>query len=181
MFEDLSRRDIDDQSAIIQMLDSKLSAAECSEEVHLCFIDKIIILALETIMRLLLDDNDDIPRRNPWRLVALSVERDGLSTLHALVDMHLQNLLLLDRLLSAAMLALVLVVDDLAGSIAVIARLLKLLHHGTNLTERDLDTLTLAVRALFYSTLLSATTVAFLADATASESKFCCLSLVNIF
>lgn len=142
--DDFSRNNGDVQSALIEVLNGELSTAKGGQEVDLGLAEEVITLALEPGVLLLLDNNDDISRLNSRSLIALSLETNLLTRLHSFVNVDLEHLALRDRLLAVALLALVLGVDDLSSGVAVVARLLDLLHHGTKLTEHDLDTLTAA-------------------------------------
>jgi hypothetical protein len=55
-------------------------------------------------------------------------------------------------------------VHHLAGTLALVTRLLDLLHHRTKLAEHDLDTLPAARRAGLDGTLLPSSSLAGLAD-----------------
>ena len=72
-------------------------------------------------------------------LITLSAESDLLSVLHALVDLHLQNLPLPVDLPAVALLAAQLGVDPFALALALGAHRLDLLHHaGAELLNPDL-------------------------------------------
>ena len=102
--------------------------------------EQILSLALKHGVLLLVKHNDDVARRQPRLLVALAVERDALTILHALVNVHLQNLSLGHDLLSIARLALVLLLDHLTRALALVAVALDLLHHaGRKLAQLNLN------------------------------------------
>jgi len=67
-------------------------------------------------MRLLLDNDDNISWCNAWGLVTLATEGDRLAAFHALVDVHLERLLLRYSLATVTGLASVLLVDNLSRS-----------------------------------------------------------------
>lgn len=73
-------------------------------------------------MGLLLDLDDNIARLNAWVLISLTVKDVLFSVWRALVNGDIKDLLLLDDFLTLACLALVLLVDNLALALAVIAR-----------------------------------------------------------
>ena len=97
-------------------------------------------------------------------MIALAGEFDLLTALHALVDVHLQHLPLRDGLLAMASLAPVLGVHHLAGTLTLVTGLLYLLHHRTQLSKGDLDTLTTAAGAGLHGALLAASTFTAFAD-----------------
>lgn len=130
----------------------------------------------------LLDDlNDDIARAGARGLIALAMESDGLAALHALVDMNLQHLLLTQSLASVAGLALVLVVDHLTGTRALVACTLQLLDHGTHLAQGDTNATTRATITSPYRTLFAALAIALGANDVSCKRKLGRLSLVKVF
>jgi hypothetical protein len=142
------------------VLDSKLATRKRSEQVDLDLGEQVRVFPLEPVVWFLLDDDDDIPGGNTWRLVALTAERDRLAALHTLVDVDLEHLLLRDDLLAIARLALVLVVDNLARTRALVARLLDLLNHRPHLAHHNPDTAPATALALAHGTLLATFAVA---------------------
>ena len=162
------------------MLDGELTTAQRCQQVDLLFEEQVVLLPPKPLVRLLLDDDDNVPWGDTWRLVALPTERDRLASTHALVDVDLQHLLLRDDLAAIAGLALVFVVDDLARTTALVARLLELLDHRAHLAQRDLDTATGTGRALPNSTLFAALPTALGTDDIASECELRCLALVEV-
>jgi hypothetical protein len=113
ILDDLTRNEGDNENPVIEVLDSKLTATESSQEVNLYRGNKVVVLSLESIVRLLLNDDNDVAWLCAWRLIALAVEGDGLAALHPLVDMYLQDLLLGDDLLALAVGTPIFGVDDL--------------------------------------------------------------------
>lgn len=126
------------------MLDRKLASTESGKQVDLDLRNEVVLVSLEPLVRLLLDHDNHVPRRNTRRLIALSRELNRLPSLHALVDMHLQHLLLRNDLARITSLALVFMVDDLSRTRAFVARRLELLDHRAHLAKRNLDTATMA-------------------------------------
>lgn len=162
------------------MLDSELTAAQRRQQIHLLLVEQIVLLALETVVGLLLDDDDNISWCDTWRLVALAAESDSLAATHALVDVDLEHFLLRDDLAATASLALVLVVDDLASPAALVARLLELLNHRAHLAESDLDTTAGAGITCLDGTLFSTFAVALDTNDVAGEGELCRLALVEV-
>src|SRR6266404_238578 len=146
------------------MPNCELSTPKRHEKVNLDIDDEVIVIALEPIVWLFFDDNDDIPRNHPRSLVTLAGEDDRLASLHAFVNMDLEHLLLRNHLARVAVLALIAMVDNLASSGTFITRLLQLLDHGTHLTQRNAHATTLARPAWPDSTLLAALAVALWTD-----------------
>ena len=160
------------------MFYGELSTSECTQEIDFDFGPQIVFLPLESFMWLLFDDNDHIPRNRVRRLVALTRESDVLTTSHPLVNVDLEHLLLLNSLLAGACFASVFVVDNLALTAAVAARLLNLLNHRTHLANDHPNTATTARGALLDSAFLPAMTIALRANNIASESELRSLALV---
>lgn len=163
------------------MLDCKLAATERSEQVDLDLYEEVVTLPLESIVRLLLDDDDNISGCYTGCLVTLAMELNGLTALHALVDVYLEHLLLAGDFLSVTRLALVFVVDDLACTRALIAGLLHLLDHRAHLAQGDAHATTGASGTRLDGALLAALSVAFRADDVASECELGGFALVKIF
>ncbi|KAI3475524.1 hypothetical protein L1887_63081 [Cichorium endivia] len=154
-----------------KVLDEDLAAGERCEQVDLDVNVEVVLPALEARVWLFVDDDDDVAGDGVGRLVGLFLEGDVLAVLHALVDAHLEHLALLVDLFAVALLAAVLCVDDLAVALALWAGLLHLLHHGTELSEHDLDTLAVASAARLYGALLAAAAVALFAEDVLLERK----------
>ena len=130
------------KSSFVEVHDREGTSSESGKKINFDFAEKVVSLALEQLVRLLLDHNDDISRFDSRCLIRLSVESDRLALLHSSVDVNLEYLSLVDNLLSVAVLASILRVDDFSLSVTIVARLLDLLNHGTELTKNDLDSLT---------------------------------------
>ena len=128
--------------SLVQVFNSELSTSQSGEQVDLGLAEQVVALSLESRVRLLLEHNNDVSGDNTWSLVGFALELDLLARLHSFVDVDLENLSLRVGLLSVALLAPVLGVHHLSGSLALVTRLLDLLHHRAELSEHDLDTLT---------------------------------------
>lgn len=151
----------DDQRSIIEMFDSNFATAKGSEKINVKFSDEVVLLALEAFMGLLVNDNDDVSRLYIRGLVTLSVENDGLTAFHALVYVHLENLLLREDLLTLAITATILGVYDFAGTITFVARGLHLLDHRAHLANNELDTTSVTSATRPHGTFLATTTITF--------------------
>ena len=120
-----------DERAAVQMADDELEAAQSLRDVERVRHEEVVVVACEHVVLGLLEDDDEVTGLDAARLgVALAAEGDLLAVLHALVDGHLELLLVLDGLLAHALLAAVLLVDDLALAGAIAAHRLDLLHHA---------------------------------------------------
>ena len=162
------------------MLDRELATCQGGEEVDFLLVEQVVFLAFEAVVRLLLDNNDHIAGGDARRLVALPTEVDGLAAAHALVDVHLEHLLLGHDLATIARLALVFVVDDLARARAVVARLLHLLDHRAHLSDDDAHTTPAAGCARAHRALLATLPTALDTDDIARERELRCLALVEV-
>lgn len=120
--DNFARGNLDYKSAIVEVLDRKLSSSQGSEKVNFLHKDEVVAISAEALVRLLHNDNDNISRFGIGRLVALASEGDCLVALHTFVDMNFKDLLLLLGLASVAFGTPVLEVDDLARAGAVVAR-----------------------------------------------------------
>lgn len=162
------------------MLDVDGATSERGQEVDLCLVVKVVALALEARVRLLLNLKLHITRLDAGHLVTLSSEVDLGAALHTLVDVNVQHLALDDGLLAGALLALVLVADLLTLAVAVGADSLESLDHGAHLAHHGLHTLALAALASLHGTLLTATALTLGADDALLQSKLRNLAAVNV-
>lgn len=132
-------------------------------------------------MWLLLDNNDDITSLRTWELISLAVEVVGLPIGCTFVNISINNLLFLDDFFTKASLASILLINNLALSIAGVARLSglgvvawsELLHLGDHTTA-------LAGGALSDSTVLATLAFTLDADTLAVDSNLGLLSIVDI-
>ena len=176
----LAGDDVDGQPSLVEVLDVDLATGKGGQEVDFAVVEQIVALALETSVRLLLNLEDDIARLNTRELVALATELDLVAALDATVDVDVEDLALDDGLLSVALLAPVLVADDLTLSLAIRADCLETLDHRTHLPHHVLHTATIAASALLDGTLLAADTVALGTEDRLLESELGDLSAVDI-
>jgi hypothetical protein len=177
----LARVDLDPQDPVVQMLDVELSSSQSRQQVDLGLDDQVVPVPLEPRVFLLLDNKDNITRLDTRSLITLAGELDLVSALHTLVDVNLEDLALLRRLLGVTRPTLVLGVHNLSGSVTFTTGLLDLLDHRSELTQVNLDTLSLTPATLLDGTLLSTESVAGLADGRFGEGELLDLSLVKIF
>jgi len=178
--DDLAGQDLNSQPALIEMLDVNSATSERSQKVDLGVEVKVVALALEARVGLLLNLKLHITRLDSRHLVALTPKVDLGTALHALVDVDVKHLTLDDGLLARAVLALVLLAHLLALTIAVGADSLEALDHGTHLAHHGLHTLALAALASLDCTLLTTTAVALGANDALLECKLGNLAAVNV-
>lgn len=180
VLNDFSRHYCNHESAVVEMLDDKLASSERSEEVKLNLINEIVILALESVMRLLLHNDHHVSWLSAWCLITFPSKGDGLAILHSFVDVDLQKFLLWYRLLAFASSAPVASVDDFSGPRTLVTGGLHLLNHGTHLTQSNADTTSIASMTSLDSTVLAALSFTFRADNVSSESELGDFALVEV-
>lgn len=178
MLNDFPRDHIHDKCPVIQVLNRKLTASQRRKDIDLHFSVKVVLRSLESFVRFLFHNDDDIAWFNIWCLVALAREGDMLATLHPLIDVHLKELLLGDHLLAHASFTPVPGVDDFAITIALVTRLLHLLDHRTKLSEDSLNAHAVTATTLPHSTFLAALAVTFGTDNMSSKSELRSFALV---
>lgn len=179
--DNLSRDNGNVQSMLIKMLNGKVTTGQSSEKVNLGIVEQIVTLPLESRVRLLFDNDDNITRDSTRLLVGFASKLDLLTTLHTLVDVNFKHLSFLGGLLAATGLTSVLGVHHLTSTLTLGTGLLDLLHHRAKLTEHDLDTSTLTAGTGLNSTLLATSAITGLADNRLGESELLDLALVEIF
>jgi len=131
-------------------------------------------------VRLLLNLEDDITGHHTGHLVTLAAELDLVAVAHALVDVNVQHLAFHDGLLAVALLAAVLVADNLALTVTIGADSLEALDHGTHLAHHSLHTATTAACALLDGALLTAAAITAGTDDRFLERQFGHLAAVNV-
>lgn len=85
------------------MFNSKSTATKSSQQVDLDLYNEIVVLTLESFVRLFFNHDDNVSSLRVGRLITFAMESDCLTTLHTLVDVDLQELLLLQCLLALAL------------------------------------------------------------------------------
>lgn len=162
------------------MLNADRATGQSREEVNLSMVEEIIVLALESLVRLLLNFEHHITGEDAGELVTLASELDLVAVLYAAVDVDVQDFALDGRLLSIATLAAILFPDHLTLTLAVRADCLEPLDHRTHLPHHCLHTGTTAARALAHGTLFSTTTVTCRADDRFLQGQLGNLASVDI-
>mmetsp|Transcript_26906 Transcript_26906/g.83239 ORF Transcript_26906/g.83239 Transcript_26906/m.83239 type:complete len:370 (+) Transcript_26906:217-1326(+) len=169
-----ARRRRDAERAAVEVLHDALEAGEGLGEGDGALDEQVVALAGERVVGLLVENDDDVTREPHARdLVALARERDVIATLRAALDVDLEDLLLLDRLLAVARLAAVLGPEARALAVAVAALHLHLLDEArAELAGDELDAAPLALVALGVDTrLVGAAAVARRAEAVARDGE----------
>lgn len=162
------------------MLNKDGTSSERSHEVDLAVVEKVVVLAGEAGVGLLLNFEDNVTGHDAGGLITLTTELDTSAALDTTVDVDVQYLSVDNRLLSVAPLAAILVLDKLALTVTVGASSLETLNHGTHLAHHRLHTVTITTRAALDGALLASTTLALGADDGALERKLGDLAAVDI-
>jgi hypothetical protein len=178
--DNLASGDVDGQPPVIEVLNVDGTTGKRGQQVDLGLVEQVVTLALETGVRLLLDLEDNITGHNTGHLVTLAAELDLVAVAHTLVDVNVQHLALHDGLLTVALLATVLVADDLALTVTVGADGLEALDHGTHLAHHGLHTATVAACALLDGALLTSAAITAGTDNGLLERQFRHLAAVNV-
>lgn len=144
-------------------------------------VEKVIILPLESGVRLLFDFKDDVSRKNARHLVTFSPELDLVAVLDTFVDVNVENLALDDSLLAVAFLAAILFSDDLTLTLAVRTDGLEALDHRAHLAHHRLHTRPIAARTRSDRALFTTASFTTRADDRLLESQFRHLAAVDIF
>lgn len=172
--------DLNAQPPVVEVLDEDGTASEGSDEVELALVMQIVALAVEARVGLLLDLEDDITGFYSRGLVTVAAELDLGAAADAAVDVDVQHLPVNHGLLAVALLAPVLVLDDLALAVAVRAHGLEPLDHGTHLAHHGLHTVAITATAALHGALLAADTGALGADDGSLERQLGDLALVDV-
>lgn len=163
------------------MLDVNGTTAQSSEQIDVALVEQVVILALETGMRFLLNFKLNITRESTGYLITLSTEIDLVSGLDTTVNGDVKDLPLNDSLLATAALATVALADRLSFTIAILANSLEALDHGAHLAHHSSHTRTVARSASLDGSLLSSTSIALWANNRLLEGEFRNLSAIDIF
>jgi hypothetical protein len=177
----LARNDIDGQPPLVEVLDVELATGEGGQEVDLAMEEKVVALALETRVGLLLDLEDNIAGLDARKLITFATELDLVAALDTTVNVNMEDLPLDDSLLAVALLAPVLVADDFALSLTVGADSLETLDHRAHLPHHVLHTAAIAACAFLDSTLLTTDTMALRADDGLLKSELGDLAAIDVF
>lgn len=164
MGDSLAREDVNAEPSVIEVLNEDGATSESSYELDIAVVKKVIVLASEASMGLLLDLEDDITSLNAGCLITLAAELDLGAAADTLVDVDMEDLAVDNGLLAVALLAAVLLLNDLTVSVAVGADSLEALDHGTHLAHHSLHTVAVAAGASLHGALFTTEAVALGAD-----------------
>lgn len=129
----------DEQFPAVELRDDQVEATQRLGQANGVGHDEVVTRALELVVRLGLQHDNDIAWLDARLLVTLAAQVDLLAVAHALVDVHLDHLGLVVDLLASARRAPVLLGDDLTLPSAVGTDGLDLLSHaGAELPEGHL-------------------------------------------
>lgn len=176
----LARENVNAQPSIIEVLDVYGATGKCSDEFDLATVKEIVLFPDEARVGLLLDLEHDVAGLDSRGLVALALEFDAGSALNSPVNMDVQNLAVDYRLLAVALLASVLLVDDLALAVAVGAGRLEALDHGAHLAHHVLHTMAVTAVATTDGALLATAAFALSADDGALQSQLRDLAPIDV-
>lgn len=176
----LARQNLDAQPPVVKVFDKDSTSSERSHEINLAVVEKVVVLAGEARVGLLLNLEDNVTSHDARGLVTLAAEFDTSAALDTTVDVDVQHLPVDNRLLSVALLAAILVLDELALTVAVGAGSLETLNHGAHLAHHCLHTVTITACAALDGALLASTTLALGADDGALERKLGDLAAVDV-
>lgn len=177
----LARGDVHGNPTVVEMFDVDSTTSKSSEKVDFGLVEKVVFLALEARVGLLLNLENDIARQSIRHLITLAAELNFVAIAHTLVNVDVEHLAFHNSLFRITLLATVLVSDRLTLTIAVRAYSLETLNHGTHLAHHGLHTATVAARTLLDSTFLATTTITPTADDGLLECQLRDFALVNVF
>lgn len=180
MLRNFSRVDLDNERSLVKMFDSELATSKSRQKVNLDFGNEIVFLSTESVVWLLLNDNNNVSGLSRRRLVGFATKNDGLTTLHTLVDVDLQHLLVRNDLLALAGCATILRVDVLASTRTVVTSSLDLLNHRTHLAHDNFDTTTITTGTCPHSPVLSSLALTLGAEDVTCQCEFRRLAPVQL-
>lgn len=180
MSNGLAGENVDAEPSLVEVLDEDGATSQSSDQLDVAVVQKIILLAGEARMGLLLNLEDYITGLDSRRLVTLTTELNLGAAADTLVDVDVEDLAIDDGLLAVALLAAVLLLDDLTLAVAVRADGLESLDHGAHLAHHGFHTMAVTARALLNCTFLATETLALGADDRPLQSQLRDLAAVDI-
>jgi hypothetical protein len=156
------------------------TTSQGGQQINLGMIEEIIVFALKSPMRFLLNLELDITRLYPRHLVTLPTEIDFVATLDTSINMDVQDLALDHGLLSTAALAPIFFPDNLTLALTVRANSLESLNHRSHLSHHRLHSNTVAACARLDGAFFASSSVASWADYRFLQCQFRDLSAVDI-
>lgn len=163
------------------MLHWELAAEKRFTERDVLLDEEVVAPALELVVRLEVEHDNQITGFGSWRFIRAALENDPFAVLHAWLDVNGDELLLADDFLTLACLALVLFVNAFASTPASWASCNLLSDHWAH--ADDLDTLTTAVAILalcWFLAVGAASTLALSADDVAIDFECHLLAVVEV-
>lgn len=176
----LTRENINGEPPVVEVLDVDGTTGKGSDELDVANIEQVVFPTGEAGVRLLLNLENDIASLDTRRLVTLTSELDLGAASNTLVDVDVEDLAVDGSLLSVALFASVLLLDDLTLSVAVGADSLESLDHRTHLAHHGLHAVTITARAALDSALLATKTLALGADDGPLKSELRDLAAVDV-
>jgi hypothetical protein len=176
----LAGQNVDAEPALVEVLDIDGATSESSDELDIALVKEVVFFSGETGVGLLLDLEDDVASLDARCLITVAAELDLGASANTTVDMNVEHLTVHNGLLSVALLAAILVLDDLTLAVAVGADGLESLDHGTHLAHHCLHTLTVTSSTPAHSALLASVTLALGADDGPLQGELGNLSAVYV-
>jgi hypothetical protein len=159
----------------------EVNTRESLEEGDLLFNEQVSSLTLEGLMALLLNLDHHVTCFRVGELICLTVEHVLLTVGGTFVNLYFKNFLLFGDFLAIASLALVLLIDDLTFSLALIAWASTLrVHAGAELLHDSPHTSSLASCACHHSSALATETITLGAYTITVHSDLGSLTIVEV-
>ena len=179
--DDLTGLVLDADLLAVEVSQHKVDTRKGLQQSDLLLNQQVGSLTLEGLMALLLDLDHHVTCLRVGELVGLTVEYVFLTVWSALIDLNLENFLLFSDFLAVASLALILLVDDLTFSLALIAWASTLrVHAGSELLHHSPHTSSLASCACHHSSALTSETIALRANTVTVHSDLRGFSVVEV-
>lgn len=180
MSNGLTRKNINAQPAVVQVLNVDGATSKGSDQVNLALVEKVVFPAGEAGVGLLLNLENDVTGLDTRCLVTFAAELDLGAAANALVDMDVKDLAVDNCLLTIALLATVLLADDFTLSVTVGADGLEALNHGAHLAHHGLHAVAVTACAALDSAILATEALALGADDGALEGQLGDLAAVDV-
>jgi hypothetical protein len=180
--DDLARFILDSNLRAVEMGNLEVYTSQSLQKSYLLLNQKICTLAFEKLVRLLLNNYNDITWLDAGVFVGLAMEDVLLVVWCTLIDFCLDDLFLLHNLLAIAVLAFVLFINDFTFAITVIAGARRLSVHAWSKHLHSCHHAAAFARAAFLdSTFFTTLAIALITDSLAIYSYLCLFATVNFF
>lgn len=176
----LTRENVNGEPPVVEVLDVDSTTSKGGDELNVANIEQVVFPTGEAGVRLLLNLENDIASLDTRCLVTFTSELDLGAASNTLVDVDVEDLAVDGCLLSVALFASVLLLDDLTLSVAVGADSLESLDHRTHLAHHGLHAVAITARAALDSALLATKTLALGADDGPLKSQLGDLAAVDV-